>query len=62
MTDAEKEILGLLKDLVRETKRMAGLVAEMSVHAERTVNRFNVHVNGEVPTPPIAWPHAIAKI
>jgi hypothetical protein len=55
MTEAETEMLTLLRDLVRATKHMADLVTEMSARLERNAQVL-VHVNGEVPTQPIVWP------
>jgi hypothetical protein len=56
MSEAENEMLRLLAELVQATKQMATLVSEMSARLERNA-RINVHVNGEVPTPPFTWPY-----
>ncbi len=61
MSEAEKEMLALLGELVRATKEMYRLVAEMSARLERNT-QVRVHVNGEVPTPPITWPSPISPV
>lgn len=56
MSQAEREMIALLGDLVRATKEMARLITEMSVRLDRNAP-VSVHVNGQVPTPPIQWPY-----
>lgn len=56
MSEAETQMLALMGELVRETRRMAELVTEMSARLEHNA-QVRVHVNGEIPTPPITWPY-----
>lgn len=59
MSDAETEMLALLAELVQATKKMAAAFSEMSDRLDRSA-QVSVHVNGQVPTPPIAWPTSIS--